>query len=172
MHNNFIEDRPETYDVIELTPLKVYCPQLVGSVHPPRLKEPWEVGTEPFGTYHPIHICQQHEPTAVLQKEADIPIRPANNKTEAQELNKALRAAMLQQQRLTTDQVTREMTRYTTDTEEDLLRMEEANYQADGRLSFCIEWCGEAALAGRVAGGTIISSPQSLHASKATKAQE
>ena len=102
MHNNLIEDRPETYYVIEPTPLKVYCPQLEGSVHPPRLKGPWEENVEPFGTYHPIHVCNQHEPTAVLQKEADIPIRPANNETEARELNKALQSAMLQQQRLTT----------------------------------------------------------------------
>jgi hypothetical protein len=136
MHNNLIEDRPETYYVIEPTPLKVYCPQLEGSVHPPRLKGPWEENVEPFGTYHPIHVCNQHEPTAVLQKEADIPIRPANNETEARELNKALRSAMLQQQRLTTDQIAREMTRYTTDAEEDLLDMDAADSQPERRLSF------------------------------------
>jgi hypothetical protein len=120
--NQKIENLPETQEVIEPTPLELYCPQIAGSKYPPRTKSPWTDGMEPVGQYHPIYTCARHQITDVLQVEEEFLIRnPASCKV-ARGLNSALRSAMLQKQKLSTDQMSRQMTGWINEAQEEILR--------------------------------------------------
>jgi hypothetical protein len=118
--NKIIENLPATYEIVEPTPLSLYCPQIADPRFRAR-KSPWRDGTEPFGNYHSIRTCRRHQPTDVLQKEEEVLIRNPASCKEARRLNHALQRAMMQKQRLTTDQMTRQMTGWITDEEREEL---------------------------------------------------